>query len=204
MDRPDRAGVGEQDVGCARIVAGTDERERHCPIAGRRYRQRRIGHVRAGHAEVALVDDGGLRADLPLFAGRDHARLDDEPRDAGLLGAADAHACVERAPDLAVRVVHLLHPAVVAVELTDHFGLVGIFGRRVGRGTHQEELEARRGQRWTRKNSGGRVVQALPQRPVLRRILSSGPGLIRVRRDAVCLGRQRAAAENEGRVSGVE
>ena len=48
-----------------------------------------------------------------------HGRVDDEPLDAGLVRAADGDRGVERAPQLAVGVPHLLHAGVVRVEVGD-------------------------------------------------------------------------------------
>src|SRR5690348_2333643 len=125
---------------------------------------RRIREVVAGRAEVAGEDDLG------------RGRVHDVPRDAGpLRPAIRVQRRVERAPELAVRVHHLLHPRVIRVGTRNHLRPL-----RMG-GGGDEQLPATA---LTVEQQGRLVVQAVTLRHGRGRS-DTRAGLLLLRRDAI-------------------
>src|SRR6266511_1325756 len=141
------------------VVPRSDARDRvDRRVCGTRVRGvagvRERGHTDRGIREVVI---GG--AEVTLQRDLADVRIEDVPRDAGpLLGAGTGRVerRVERAPELAVRVHHLLHPGVVRVRPRDDLRAASM-GRRA-----DEQLPAP----GTREGDRGLVVETVALRHV--------------------------------------
>src|SRR5262249_27313517 len=134
-----------------------------------------IREVKAGRAQIALL--GNLA----------RVRIDDIPGDASALWAAvGVERCIERAPQLAVRVHDLLHARVVRVRPRDDLGV-----RRLA--AEQEVPAADTGDR-----CGGGVINAV----ALRRVRSrSAPRalLLLLRWEGIGVDAQHVVAQAQSR-----
>src|SRR5262249_16946912 len=134
------------------VVIVADDREGHHTTSARRHTDGRIGQVVVGQGQRPL------QGQAATCRARGYIWLDDEVLEGGFVDTVHNDVSVERAPDLAIGVHHLLHAGVVAIQ-------VGYdLGERIG----DAEQDSRR---------AGRNVQTLSLRPV------AGGRLIRLRRD---------------------
>src|SRR5712692_8059760 len=89
-------------VGGARVIVRADQGKGHHASTALSHPYRRVGQIRIGQSEVAL-----LRNTACNTRGR-HRWLDDEPLDARLIDATNGKGGVESAPELPVRIDNLL------------------------------------------------------------------------------------------------